>query len=249
MDYHIKVKPLDRIVLSDFAPSETGVVNFWVPRHRYIQAMLTAVKEASGRQKPVVLDVNCGSGLVGRLISDDGACVIGIDNNGGLTRQASEVYGNENTRFVQGDVRELPQIVRSQSIGEVDGIYCSFMPKEVDSVSFIQKMHPKVIIYVYEKPGATGSGTSALNASQEYYICASGPLISYRDLDYLESVHPDVLATGYVILVKKSAGKLDRLKDILRQLAQQSAPQQKYAWEVELDQRLAGTAKRFRKRA
>lgn len=243
MDYdgHIKVKPLDQIVLSDFAPSETGVVNFWVPRYRNIHAMSTAIKEVSGKQKPIVLDINCGSGLVGRLISDTGPYVIGIDNNAEFIRQASEVYGNENIRFVYGDVRNLREIVRSQGIGEVDAVYCSFMPQEVDSISFIKKLIPQVAIYVFEKVvnRDTNSLAPVLNVSEGYEICALGTLISYRDLHYLDSIHPDILATGFVIQVKKSAGKQDKLKYIFQRLVQQDASQQKYVWEIELDQKLA----------
>ena len=238
---HIKVKPLDMIVLSDFAQSETGVVNFWVPRHRHVQMMSSAIKEVSGKKNPKVLDVNCGSGLVGRLISDTGPYVIGIDNDAEFIRQASDIYGNEKIKFVHGDVRNLPEIVRSQGIGEVDAVYCSFMPQEVDSVSFIEKIRPKVIIYVFEKSGDSdaSSVTPVLDASNDYEICAVGPLISYRDLHYLDSLHPNILATGFVIKVNKSAGKVDILRIILQQLAQQDALQQRYRWEVQLDQKLA----------
>ncbi len=243
-DGHIRAVPLDKIVLSDFAPSESGLVNFWVPRYRTIQTMSIAIKEVSGEQKPIVLDVNCGSGLVGRLLSDTGQDVIGIDSNANFIRQASEVYGNENTRFVRGDARNLPEIVSLQDISKVDGVYSSFMPKEVNFVKSIKKIQPKVIIYVFEIGERDKSRVKqVLNPSEGYEICAIGNAISYRDLPYLDSLHTDSLATGFVIQVRERAGEQDRLKCILQQLAQQDTLKQRYTWEVELDQKLAEIGK------
>lgn len=243
---HIKIKPLDQIALNDFAPGETGVVNFWVPRYRDIQIMSTAIKEVSGKQKPLVLDVNCGSGLVGRLISDTGLYVIGIDNNAEFIRQASKTYGNENTRFVHGDVRNLPEIVRAHGIEEIDGIYCSFMPEEVDSVSIIKRLKPKVTVYVLEGNVNSDANSLAhvLNASKGYEVSALSALVSYRDLHYLASLNPEIQSTGFVIQARRDITKPDILRSVIRQkLSQHDAPQQKYAWEAELDQKLAEARK------
>ena len=137
------------------------------------------------------------------------------------------------------------EIVRSQGVGEVDGVYCSFMPQEVDSVRFIKEIHPKVIVYVFEKSGdnEVGSIMPVLDVGEGYEIYAFSTLISYRDLHYLDSLHPSILATGFVIQVRRNANKPGRLRSFFQRIGQQDLSQQKYAWETELDQKLAEVRK------
>lgn len=258
---NLRGKPLDEIVLDDFIPGKSEIVGYWIPRLVDIRTIAAVVKEASGKEKPLLLDLGSGSGLYSRLLSDTELEVLGIDDNEQYVLHAAQIYGNGNTRFIQSDVENLQQVVQGIGLPKVDAVHCSFMPKGKNWTALITGLNPSAIIYVcenFEDPDESGSFPHAVLNPEGYTKYLLGPVISRRDilpqnaaqsLNNSLSICPE--STWMVVYIRKDI--FDTMKDRRPGIiSANGAANGHYPWEKTLSDRLA-EAKQFyslvRKRA
>jgi SAM-dependent methyltransferase len=275
MEEHVKYSavsgtPYEELTLGNICGS-TGqpLVLFWVPRREEIQRFVEVAKAVhKGEDKPRVLEVGCGSGLLSYLMAKtEEVDVIGMDPSETLMEFCP--YSHPNLKFEDGDSSGAVEKYKNQ----VDVVVNSWMPNGLNLTPNIRDINARSIIYVLERGGSTGiSGYSYLNdpetaknipddADMEDYISYSpgkkykgfcewyGPVwneVAHR-LIILKENNPELYKRLFERLDNNNNVWVQLRKDVqLPKLPEINIPEeQKYPWEKDLENLIGGLTKIF----
>ena len=156
--------PIEEITIENICGNSTQPpIGDWAPRRADIDRILNLAEAVTEKEKPVILDIGCGSGLLAYLLAETGRCqVIGIDPE----NDGSQTYTHQNLTLEKGDVGSAVKKYQSA----VDLVLNSYMPEGKNLTPAIRRIGAQAIVYVKDVNGLTGVDIQAL--SYQYKIPA-----------------------------------------------------------------------------
>lgn len=244
-DYALKSVPLDRVVLEDFDRLKSErIVNFWVPFYEHMSLLYETAKIASGKERPFLVDVGCGSGLCSKLFFDVGFDVLAIDLNKRNVEEARIVYGKNGLEFAEGSAEDLVSIVKSHGKEDVDVTYCSYMPEGKNLTQPMLDLKPGIVLHViskYEDMWATGT-EDAFKPGDGYSAHGFIPLISGRDLNNLDAYSLETAGTWLIVQIRNDLLEALTKKHVtfkeLYEYVKAGMPTIEYSWEPQLEKEM-----------
>lgn len=226
----IKGIPLHYLMFSnaDRNPTTHGptIAHYYPLRHEMYKLAQYMKKIAA---KPVVVDAHARNGFVGSLLAREGLQVIGMRNPADKPNQIED--------FVDSKCYEVRPGTLADVNFPVDVVFSSWMPSSVDMTADIERIGPKLIVYVFtehKEPSTdrrqTGSdGAFGEHLSARYKLVDEWSVIRERDL--LREVWPDL--TGNIEETRQVRIYADApFHDI--KIDRSIVPAKIYSWEEDL---------------
>jgi len=152
--YEIEIIPFDELTHESICgiAGFQKPVSFWAPRRVEIQRIVDLVKLISKKDKPLIVDMACGNGLLSYLIAKSGEVKVkAFDPNKELLEKTS--YTHDNLEYIVANSDQAISILEDI---DVDLVFNSWMPLDVNLTPDIRRINPKGIVYVKHLSGATG---------------------------------------------------------------------------------------------
>lgn len=220
----------------------------WVPRKLDIARMVEAIKlveEQKNEEQPLkIVDVAGHSGFLDRLLLDEMDKQSGVHSDTSITVvDPDKIVTNKARRYYKGREERLDfkteTIQENIKVGnQADIVICSWMRPEMDLRPEIEKLNPKVIIFVKDIAGDVGQKHS-FEDSDRYEQVSAWLGFSGHDVDSINK-RGDHEATNVVLIMRKRNESISQqlIKDRLNSV--NVGDQEKYPWESQLPSRNIG---------